>query len=562
MRELVDNAWDADADNVWISVPQADLPNMTDAGGRIEVRDDGTGMTQEEVRTSYLLVARGRISKGEFTVDKRRAVKGRKGIGKFAGLVMANQMRVETVARGKRTELDVTKADVLVSATDLEEVELPLRSFPDEKSASGTTVGLTELSQALRFPYPQKLRELLALDYGQEDGFSIFVNGEKLMHEDLPGESNSVEENLPAGGEARMKFTIMDKPKARKAGIIIRVGGKAVGCPTFLGLDKEDDIPQKALKRIVGEIEVASEALQDAVTADWGGFVENNVAYEEISSWAADQVRAEVGRVFAKEVNLAKARRQRQINLRLAKLPEHRRHFAQRELDQIFNKYWADSDDRIDTMIALVFDAFEKDEYFFVCQEIEEASHADIAKLAEALNDFGLMDMAILGQQARRRLQYLDYLDDLVADEETLESTVHKAIETNLWVFGPQYSMISSNKTLKQVVADYLDRAFAGDRARKRPDLFLGQDVHEAKLLIEFKRPSDSVGRNAEAQAKKYRDDLTPKFGHMSIMIVGGRVDRGMSSQYQDEKVAFTSYSNVISRSRSQFEWLLRELQE
>jgi len=43
LRELVDNAWDADAENVWIQLPEP----FTDSP--IVVEDDGAGMTEKEV---------------------------------------------------------------------------------------------------------------------------------------------------------------------------------------------------------------------------------------------------------------------------------------------------------------------------------------------------------------------------------------------------------------------------------------------------------------------------------------------------------------------------------
>lgn len=78
--ELVDNAWDADAPNVWITLPD---PMTLDP---ITVRDDGAGMTERELRQEYLRVARDRrASKGERTPGKHRLVKGRKGIGNSRG---------------------------------------------------------------------------------------------------------------------------------------------------------------------------------------------------------------------------------------------------------------------------------------------------------------------------------------------------------------------------------------------------------------------------------------------------------------------------------------------
>lgn len=91
IKELVDNAWDADANIVRVSLPSP----MTHEP--ISVSDDGNGMTEEELRRHYLAIARDRrAAKGERTVGKKRLIKGRKGIGKFAGLMAAAVMTLET----------------------------------------------------------------------------------------------------------------------------------------------------------------------------------------------------------------------------------------------------------------------------------------------------------------------------------------------------------------------------------------------------------------------------------------------------------------------------------
>jgi len=84
LKELIDNAWDADASNVWIS-----LPSMLTTEA-VVVRDDGSGMTALEMRGEYLNIAGDKRTRaGERTPLHKRRVKGRKGIGKFAGLALA-----------------------------------------------------------------------------------------------------------------------------------------------------------------------------------------------------------------------------------------------------------------------------------------------------------------------------------------------------------------------------------------------------------------------------------------------------------------------------------------
>ena len=169
IKELIDNAWDADAENVWITLPKP----LTSKP--IVVKDDGTGMSEREVREEYLSIATDRRTrKGLLTLLKKRSVKGRKGIGKFAGLVAAETMDVETQARGKTTTLRIVKHELLGSQCDLEKVKLAIQAVATDPCDHGTTITLSELNSKFSLPQPEALRELLALEYSR-DGTSQFT---------------------------------------------------------------------------------------------------------------------------------------------------------------------------------------------------------------------------------------------------------------------------------------------------------------------------------------------------------------------------------------------------
>jgi len=73
LKELVDNAWDADAPSVNILLPEP----MTDRP--IIVHDSGSGMTEQELLREYLFIASDRRKRrGELTSVKKRKVKGKK----------------------------------------------------------------------------------------------------------------------------------------------------------------------------------------------------------------------------------------------------------------------------------------------------------------------------------------------------------------------------------------------------------------------------------------------------------------------------------------------------
>ena len=98
LRELVDNVWDADASRALVTLPEA----LVAAPIVIEV--NGTGMTEQELRSfeAYVFASRaiGRVEKGTVLLRSGERSRAEKGIGKFAGLIAANEMFVVTGARG------------------------------------------------------------------------------------------------------------------------------------------------------------------------------------------------------------------------------------------------------------------------------------------------------------------------------------------------------------------------------------------------------------------------------------------------------------------------------
>lgn len=147
LKELVDNAWDADAGTVRISLP------APMSGDSIVIADDGSGMTATEVEGEYLIVADDRRSRrGDRTPNRKRQVKGRKGIGKFAGLMAADTMSMETVARGQRTHLRIRKEALKPREGDLEAVSLPKEVSACPPDEHGTTITLSDLNQAFDYP--------------------------------------------------------------------------------------------------------------------------------------------------------------------------------------------------------------------------------------------------------------------------------------------------------------------------------------------------------------------------------------------------------------------------
>jgi YesN/AraC family two-component response regulator len=165
-------------------------------------------------------------------------------------------------------------------------------------------------------------------------------------------------------------------------------------------------------------------------------------------------------------------------------------------------------------------------------------------------------------KQIRKKLAVLNILESLIFNSQTREADIHKVFEKNLWILGTEYSIMSSNETLKNTVGKFFGKIYKGDSAKNRPDLLLAQDIKDSYLLIEFKRPTHKLDRTNESQTLSYRDELNTYFpnSRIEIMLIGGGIKRNISSQNLRDDVKYLSYQSVISRARNNLKWLIKDL--
>jgi len=94
LAELIANAYDADAENVYVYVDDHEL----------RVEDDGIGMSVDILTEQYLVVgAESRNSSDNSTTSRKKRLKmGRKGVGKLAALSISDGFKLVTVQNGNR----------------------------------------------------------------------------------------------------------------------------------------------------------------------------------------------------------------------------------------------------------------------------------------------------------------------------------------------------------------------------------------------------------------------------------------------------------------------------
>lgn len=184
LGEAISNSWDADANNVYITI---------DRDSKILIiRDDGDGMDENDFQNKFLKIGYSKRKDNVSHTNKGRPFIGRKGIGKLALLSCAQTITVLTKKEGSRivggvidnSGLDKAIKDD-VSSTDYN-LGLPqdslLSKYDKILGGKGTVIFFEGLKDAIRnrIEYIIKLVALYFRFSLRDPSFNIYIN-EKLV---------------------------------------------------------------------------------------------------------------------------------------------------------------------------------------------------------------------------------------------------------------------------------------------------------------------------------------------------------------------------------------------
>jgi HSP90 family molecular chaperone len=104
LSEVVANAWDANAHEVTIDIDKGK--------DQIVIKDDGIGMTEEDINRRYLNVGYRKRSELPGKTPEGREPMGRKGIGKLSVFSVARTIEVHSTKDGERHAFRMNSDDI------------------------------------------------------------------------------------------------------------------------------------------------------------------------------------------------------------------------------------------------------------------------------------------------------------------------------------------------------------------------------------------------------------------------------------------------------------------
>lgn len=271
LAELIKNSYDADAEHVEVRF----------TGGRIDVSDDGHGMSYDEFRERWMRV--GSPHKAQETVSRTlgRPLTGSKGVGRLAAQFLGSRLEMSTTSENRPGEdlvasIDweqAVKAPELTSATVEYRTEAASRSYPSG-STNGTRISIEGLRHSWDAEYFKKLaREIWFLRPPFSAGLGAEVQGRGTFDVSLKADLES-----QAAFESQLR-RVLDLWKARLLGRVstsLQGNQRLSTVQLMIEFDRDStihtqyELPPEAEEgsrlRIDAELDLGNESMIDACT--------------------------------------------------------------------------------------------------------------------------------------------------------------------------------------------------------------------------------------------------------------------------------------------------------
>ncbi len=180
LSEVIANAWDADADNVYIEIKEHNE--------EIVITDDGNGMTVKDANEKFLMVGYARREHFNGLSEKhKRPVMGRKGIGKLSLFSIAEIIQVFSIRSGEKHGFEMNLCNVKKCIENKESTYNPakLDHFPQDLTC-GTRIIISSLRKSFK-QTAKHLKRRLARRFsftGSGHEFNIYINNELVQATD------------------------------------------------------------------------------------------------------------------------------------------------------------------------------------------------------------------------------------------------------------------------------------------------------------------------------------------------------------------------------------------
>ena len=529
VAELVWNGLDADAEKIDIRLEADELGAKT-----LVVKDDGTGMPYEDPPTSFTRLGGSWKKTERRTRRKGRIVHGREGRGRFK--VFAIGRCAEWRVRYQSKLGDLREYNITAIRDRIEEVR-----FSSEQVVDSAYTGVEATISELHKEYDvlnadsmvRDLNEMFALYLNNYRDVSITYDGNQIAprsqiittHCEIlePISIDNCKHNLTleiVEWSCKTKkvlylcteqgFPLIDIPAS------VRIGNynfSAYLKSSYIeDLDRSQQLQLAEMDPILrAQIQVSQELIKSYFRSRSA-----EVARSVVDSWKAEKIYPFKGE------------------------PTNDLEDVERKVFDIvavttsdfLPEFESGSKSRKAFDLRMLRTAIERNsgDLQLILNEVLDLPRNKQKELASLLKETSLSSIISAVRTVTHRLKFLAGLEEILFGKETKHrlkerSQLHKILEDNIWIFGEEYTLSVSDKSLTNVLRKHqqlLGDTTAIDHTVSHPskqsgivDLMLSRTLQRHRvedlehLVIELKRPSVKIGKDQVNQIQEYALAIT-----------------------------------------------------
>ncbi|NOS81499.1 MAG: ATP-binding protein [Nitrospira sp.] len=542
LSEVVANSWDANARHVNITIDEKSTC--------ISVKDDGWGMTEEEINNRFLKVGYRKRDDPTAPKLKGRLPMGRKGIGKLALFSIADSIEVHSVKLNSRKEVIerngfIMRASAIEHAMKNGRTDYAPEPIPENKVTikEGTLITIRDLKTGGTVT-EAFLRKRIARRFGiigESFGFKIQVNGKPILledrdffgrleyiwcvgkgselfirqarrvlrHETLPGvidEDNDYCVTGWVGTTAEHKAV-----EQGNNGIAVFARGKVIHENLLPDL-KEGRVFSKY---IIGELRADFLDLDnrdDIATSDRQSVKDTDPRFEALKTFVKNVILNRIGNVWTEwrnEDQSKEALKNPAIEAWFSELrPQHRK-YAKSLLGRIAG-FPVEDDELRRTLYRhgiLAFETLAAKDNLDALTRID--SHADLERLLELFKDFDELEAAHYWHITKTRVAVLQKFEKIAPMAR--ETVIRDYIFDHLWLLDTSWERASTDRKMEESVTKEwkkLDAGLTTDEKRGRIDIRY-RTAAGKHIIIELKKYDRAVtAEELSTQVRKYQTAL------------------------------------------------------
>ena len=519
LAELVSNAYDAESPAVEIVLP----PDSITPASEVIVRDFGHGMSADELEDEFLPIGRNRRGPDSSNVKSKhgkRAVTGRKGLGKLSSFGIAKEMEIRSIQNGIAWTLVLDYHGMNKWARAHQGKPYEPKIVAERTGVTTDANGVEVILRGLRRRRPidpddvrrglaQRLRFIGAKFQAKVNGRSIGP-GDRTRRSDCKGLSWDVE-NTPAGGSLptgeRLGGWIGFVPHASQSGrgVDIFATGKAVQLGSFFNYSSTH--AQFASAHLVGEVSADFlDAEQDLVSTARNSVLWEVSSTQLLRTWGRELLRwafekwLDARRVEKEETITKAAGFDRWIQSRL---PREQR-VAKRMLKMLVDDENLDSESAR-PLLEIIKTSVETAAFRDLIEALE-AEQVGAATLLKLFEEWRVIEAREHLQLADGRRSAITQLERFIEQGALEVQELQPLLVQNLWLLDPAWTEVDVQPTYTNLLRKKLKEPPTVKPEDRRLDIIGVKQGSQHLTIVELKRPEKTLSRSDLEQIERYVD--------------------------------------------------------